>query len=416
MQKPHPRVITAAAATGLLLAAGLAVPAAAAAAQACRPSWALAATPAPPGSDTLAGLPEPGGSDENGPATGGLGAPTVLPTGQAWFASSNNTPWILDSANGGITQATQIPAIPDVGIAAMASSFDSATDGWVLLGSELPTSGLAERWYGGRWTMVPSAVSPDPATTGVSLTDVVSVSPDDAWAVGDTSRILRLTVAGALIEHWDGTSWSIIPNPLSAQAGATLSALALVSSGDIWAVGSQGTGQAATPLAEHWNGTAWASVPVPAATAGSGLSAVSADSSGDVWATGFQDSPQQQPLAEHWNGTAWSIVTLPAFSPAGYTGALGSVYAASPDDVWAIDSSSTNSVGGLDTAVFVHWDGADWTAEPAPGPQAWSLFYSYAGIAGSGPDNIWAAGTVASRSLGTVEPVIADLGCDNGGQ
>ncbi len=50
----------------------------------------------------------------------------------------------------------------------------------------------------GQWNIVPS---PNEPSANNFLLGVAALSPNDAWAVGSH------------IEHWDGTSWSIVPSP-----------------------------------------------------------------------------------------------------------------------------------------------------------------------------------------------------------
>ena len=54
------------------------------------------------------------------------------------------------------------------------------------------------------WSVVPS---PSPGPSVNDLNGVASVSANDVWAVGDF-----INASGSkqtLIEHWDGTSWSV---------------------------------------------------------------------------------------------------------------------------------------------------------------------------------------------------------------
>ena len=55
------------------------------------------------------------------------------------------------------------------------------------------------------WMEVPGAVPP---TTASSLYGVAVVSGTDVWAVGSVSG----GEGKPLIEHWDGTSWAVVPN------------------------------------------------------------------------------------------------------------------------------------------------------------------------------------------------------------
>src|SRR5690242_523500 len=68
-----------------------------------------------------------------------------------------------------------------------------------------------------------------------------------------------------------GLSWRVIPSPNLGTAGNNLNAIAVVSSGDVWAVGSSG-GQT---LIEHWNGTSWSMVSSPNVGPLNGVAAVS---------------------------------------------------------------------------------------------------------------------------------------------
>jgi hypothetical protein len=55
--------------------------------------------------------------------------------------------------------------------------------------------------FAGQWTEVPGGAATRPST----LDGVAVVSPDDIWAVGSWGQ----GGARPLIEHWDGTKWSV---------------------------------------------------------------------------------------------------------------------------------------------------------------------------------------------------------------
>jgi len=100
-----------------------------------------------------------------------------------------------------------------------------------------------------------------------------------------------------LIEHWDGTSWKIVPTPNigphSVYQSNQLYGITAVSANDIWAFGSffaaDGSGQQST-LVLHWNGTSWAIVPSPNPTNGSFRSDIlfggTVIPTGDLWIVG----------------------------------------------------------------------------------------------------------------------------------
>ena len=92
-------------------------------------------------------------------------------------------------------------------------------------------------------------------------------------------RIFR--PSDALVEHWDGTSWSVVasPNP-NPQGNNSLFAITAVNANDIWAFGLQLKG----PFSEHWNGTSWSIVPLPSGV--SVITGATALSDGAVVAVG----------------------------------------------------------------------------------------------------------------------------------
>jgi hypothetical protein len=55
-----------------------------------------------------------------------------------------------------------------------------------------------------------------------------------------------------LIEHFDGTQWSLVPNP--EPAGGNLDAITALSPTNVWAVGSRRAGAHLT-LVMHYDGT-----------------------------------------------------------------------------------------------------------------------------------------------------------------
>ena len=89
--------------------------------------------------------------------------------------------------------------------------------------------------------------------------------------------VVVVSLLGAGLAFASG-GWVIVPSP-SIGTGDTLSGVAAIASADVWAVGSylpdRGGSQA---LVEHWNGSAWSIVPSPNGQFGGQLYGVSADS------------------------------------------------------------------------------------------------------------------------------------------
>src|SRR5439155_438595 len=161
--------------------------------------------------------------------------------------------------------------------------------------------------------------SPNSETTNY-LNGVSSTSPSDVWAVGYAyNGSSQLT----LIEHWNGTNWSLVPSPNpgtqtrcgTGTSGNVLNSVTSLASNNVWAVGYICGWQSRT-LVEHWDGVHWTVVPSPSVSGAdsSTLVSVAAVSANNIWAVGnFQVGGQYQwnTLVEHWNGTNWNIVSSP---------------------------------------------------------------------------------------------------------
>ncbi len=180
------------------------------------------------------------------------------------------------------------------------------------------------------------ATAGDPSAAGLTQRTirrhgVAAISPTDAWAVGNGSGGL------SLIEHWNGSNWGLVPNPNPGPLNE-LFGVAAVSSDDVWAVGlyTVSSPYQQLTLIEHWNGTSWRVVPSPSPSgAFSQLNAVTAVSSNDLWAVGYDSTTSDFTLIEHWNGSNWSIVS----SPNQGSDQLNAVAAISSSDVWAVGLS-----------------------------------------------------------------------------
>ena len=221
-------------------------------------------------------------------------------------------------------------------------------------------------------------VVPSPVINGSVLLGAAAIAHNDIWAVGvvrDSSG-----TASTLAEHFDGTSWSVVPTPV---VNDPLVAVAGSASNDVWAVGSQtNVGDSPTPFIAHWNGTSWSIIESPNLPTNSFLTGVTAPASNNAWVVGHTFGAANG-LVEHWDGTRWSIVSRPAFTDV----VAFAISADSSTDVWAFGVS--NVTGGPEA---LHFDGTNWTAIPA----ATSSFgFEALGLAALSPTNVWAVGVQA---------------------
>jgi hypothetical protein len=218
---------------------------------------------------------------------------------------------------------------------------------------------LVEHWDGDRWRVVES---PNVGTGQYNtLTSVDALSGTDAWAVGSYRTA---TSRKTLVQHWDGTSWTIVSSPNPGTLSNSLLDVTAAGTGDIWAVGWKSSGEGLRSLVLRRDGTRWVEVPVPAVGAGDNvLTSISAAGAKDVWATGyFVDGTQYKTLTLHYDGDTWSRVP----SPNGGDGVsiLRDIGAFSSTNAWAVGFEYRASQDRY-VASTQHWDGSTWTGVPS---------------------------------------------------
>jgi len=274
-------------------------------------------------------------------------------------------------------------------------SGNSSTDVWEVgyywFGTENRT--LIEHWDGAAWSIVPS---PNEYKRLNVLNGVTAISPSNAWAVGNATSS-QAPDQTTLILHWDGTSWSTVPSPSPGTGGHNeLSAVAAYSANDIWAVGSlTNSGDYSKTLIEHWDGTSWSVIPsanVPGVN--NGLYGVVALAPNDVWAVGYEGVVEFETLIEHWDGSAWAVVPSP--SPEGFSSILSAVSSTGASDIWTV-GRTRNPFTFRTGSLIEHWNGNSWTEVigfGGDGPD--SALY---GVAAVSPGDAWAVGDSGGLAL-----------------
>lgn len=227
------------------------------------------------------------------------------------------------------------------------------------------------------WQLVPS---PSIGSLDNNLTSVSAASASDAWAVGDYYTTRDPNVLVDMAEHWNGTSWSEYPLPNVGINPNTLLGVSELPSGSAWAVGYYlNANWVNQTLVQHWNGSTWSVIPSPSPGAGGNiLFGVAALSDSDIWAVGVQTdaSGVDHSLTEHWNGTAWSVV--PAVDPGGGQNTLYALDAVSTSSVYAVGQSGTAFPS---QALVEHWNGSAWSQLSSPPDATESL--TTLGVTGS---------------------------------
>ena len=272
-------------------------------------AWSQVATPATPGNTaSLAGVSASSTTDAWAIGHTQVNRSDFAPLALHW----NGTAWSV-SPSAATALAGQIGAgVTDI----------SPTDAYAIgggLGSA--STGLVARWNGSTWTRVSV---PAPSTDGLAsnLNAISADGPNDVWIVGTYTDEISSTFfpTETYSLHWNGIAWSVVPMPLVGSSNVNaffhFNAIKADSPTDVWAVGDQGIAGTTTgsTLIEHWNGTAWSVVPSPSPGSGSDLTGVTtSNAANDVWAVG-DETPAggtvAQTLTLNWNGTSW--VTVPS--------------------------------------------------------------------------------------------------------
>jgi hypothetical protein len=307
------------------------------------------------------------------------------------------------SGAGGFTSWTVVasPSPHVYGDIFNAVSARTASDVWAVGGAASATNNatFAARWNGTTWK---EYTTPNPVAnchdgnfqwTGNRLNGVVAISGSNAWAVGTSCYQMK-----TLVERWDGTKWSIVPSPSFKTGGDgivnVLNGVAAVSASNIWAVGTHTASNGAyQTLVEHWNGSAWSVVPSPNPSPTSNvLTAVAASGASDVWAVGY--SVLGSTLIEHWNGTSWSVVPSAAL-PNGSV--LYGVRAISPANAWAVGTQPGPSGAAL--TLVLHWDGQTWSVVSSPNMDTeYGSANVLKGITAISANDVWAVGMFQNES------------------
>jgi len=274
----------------------------------------------------------------------------------------------------------------------------SINDVWAV-GSFIAASGsgqaLIEHWDGKKWSVVASPT----AGMGNVLLGVAAVTTTDVWAVG-TFALTGSGIAQTLIEHWDGTSWSVVSSPNASTQTNELAGVTAVSANDIWAVGQFNNGTGPQTLIERWNGTSWSVVPSPNASTDDNLLAAAAVSTTDVWAVGqfVALSGVDQALIEHWDGTSWNVVSSPS---AGGSNVLSGVAIISATDIWAVGDVVISSLSAH--TLIEQWNGTSWSVVSSPNPSsAFNVLDAAAADKSSGQAWVVGQSTAASGAAQTL--------------
>jgi hypothetical protein len=275
-------------------------------------AWSQATVPTLTGTVSLAGVSSSGASDAWAVGTQRPQRYTFDPLALHW----NGTAWATSpSISSGVPGDTYLVGVADI----------SPTDAYAIGDNTPAASGELAQWNGTTWSRV---TYPLPTSTGfpTTLNAISADGPNDVWIVG--SYMVQVSPTNLRYEtfsdHWNGSAWSVVPMPLVSGSDTLLayefSSVDAISPANVWAVGGSGDnviglgGSPSNTLIEHYNGTAWSVVPSPSPGTNAALTGVTESATNNLWAVGYDVPPgatQLQTLTLNWNGTAWTTVSSP---------------------------------------------------------------------------------------------------------
>jgi hypothetical protein len=232
----------------------------------------------------------------------------------------------------------------------------------------------------GRWTTVSN---PGPTYSMAGLYGVAVLASNDIWAVGE-QYVTAFSAYQPLIEHWNGSAWSVVPGP---NIIGMLRGIAAISPTDIWAVGFRPAYSSAAVIL-HWDGSTWSSVSHSLPGGASKLFSIAAISANDIYAVG---EALRSPLLAHWNGSQWTAMSAPVIT----NGVLNSLTIVSRSDMWAVGYVSV--AGGLQT-LTLHYDGTSWAQVISP--NAGSYDNRLTGVVALSSKDVWAVGYASNGMTG----------------
>jgi hypothetical protein len=345
--------VTAVAVTVALGGSGLA---GAAAATAVSP-WTVQRTPL---------LPKEGGGILAGVSCAGAGQCIAVgtPPAEVW----NGTAWVPHRITAGGDQAS----------AEAVSCWARAS--CVAVGTLWPSrTSVAMSWNGTTWTIMPGSQ----LAFGVgTLAGISCVSVSDCVAVGSGGD-------GTVTMSWNGSTWAVDPTPTQTAEDDQLTAVSCASAASCLAIGT--TNRVNGLLVEEWDGSVWTVLPNPPAPAGAAdsyLTAVSCASAAECMVVGGYEGGGNGLLAELWNGSAWVLQAVPSHK-------IGDLWGVSCPAVGHCTAVGQTGV----TAVVEAWNGARWNQQRGVTPPAGAKeLYRLQAISCTAPHTCEAVGLIIPRA------------------
>jgi hypothetical protein len=221
-------------------------------------------------------------------------------------------------------------------------------------------------------------------STAVTHPDgLVATSRHDAWSLWQACTTGCDRAGTAVLEHWNGTTWSR-RRPAGLQKLRAPVAVGASSYRDVWVFGGQYGSRDKSTAALHFNGHAWSRHSVPSWVirrndGGDQRASAAAFGPRDVWVFSMAGGLGRG-LAGRYNGHRWVRVRMP-FTPF-------EVSAVSRSDIWALAPGGSGS-------ELMHWNGRNWSSRNVPLTLSSGKIRSTASLTATGPRSAWMLADVA---------------------
>lgn len=321
--------------------------------------------------------------------------------GYAWNLVNQQRP-VVEHWNGKAWSLEPFPWVGEAGdggdgwlnsISARAPNDVWVGGGFIGPGSDEVAGSILAHWDGKTWTQsyLPESGPDNWTNSGHDMVNaLVELSPDDVWEASGNDN-------GASLAHWNGHGWAFSDLPLL--QGAALNAIDGTASSHIWSAGTTSDpdlNRLGQPLFERWNGHRWSGVRAAQTVRRGDILGLSALTAHNVWGVGYSMTRSGKlPLIEHWNGHRWALVPSPPLPKT----QLESVHAISTDNVWA--SGGYEHPVGHFASVIEHWNGRRWSVSVSPHSVQGALS-DLPGLSGVAGGPVWGVGvktTTHERTL-----------------
>jgi hypothetical protein len=223
---------------------------------------------------------------------------------------------------------------------------------------------LIEHFDGATWTVVPS---PSPGARQNILYQVAALSSRDVWAVGGTQD--DTSTWHTLAEHWDGTHWSVVPTDDPGVTGNLLYAVSAASSSNVYATGQlAGAKFPGKALVEHWDGKTWQVVPTPLDSGGTDIPLGLTTAGSTVTIVGDRESSTAPYTTLVASGDERGLAIDASPSKGRGENDLFSVTTSGDGSLWAVGWYIDPRTGNHNTLVEHKMNGS-WTIVSSPNPQ-----------------------------------------------